>query len=203
MMRKVFTAMALTALAALPVRADVYSIDKGHSEVSFQVRHLLSNVRGRFKDFAGNVNLDPANLEKSSVDFHIKTASIDTDEPNRDKHLQSPDFFDATKNPEITFQSKGIKKTGKDTYDVTGDFTMHGVTKQITLPVTFLGTAKDPWGNQRAAFSTDLTIDRKDYNINWNKALDNGGALLGDDVKISINLETVQQKDKPKDAKGK
>jgi polyisoprenoid-binding protein YceI len=195
MFRKTLLAAALIATSAVAVRADVYMIDKGHSEVSFQVRHLVTQVRGGFNDYEGTINLDPANLEKSSVDFRIKAASIDTNLPDRDKHLKSEDFFYTEKYPDITFKSKSIKKTGKDTYDVAGTLTMRGVAKEVTLPVTFLGTVKDPWGNEKAGFSTDLTINRKDYGINWNAALDNGGVVLSDDVKISINLETQKKKD--------
>jgi polyisoprenoid-binding protein YceI len=201
MKRALFTAVALSLALALPAAADVYKIDPGHSEVSFQVRHLVTQVRGGFSAYDGVVNLDPKNLESSKVDFKIKAESIDTNVADRDKHLRGADFFDVEKYPEITFTSSKIKKTGKDTYDVTGKFTMHGVTKDITLPVTYQGTAKDPWGNQRAGFSTETTLNRKDYGINWNKGLDNGGVLLGDDVKVTINLETVLQKDAA--AKGK
>lgn len=192
------TATVAAATAAQPVRADVYTIDKGHSEVSFQVRHLVTQVRGRFNDYQGTISLDPANMEKSSVDFSIKADSIDTDLADRDKHLRSPDFFDTAKFPEITFKSKGIKKSGNDTYAVLGTLTMRGVSKDVTLPVIFLGTVKDPWGNERAGFSTDLTLNRKDYGINWNATLDNGGVMLSDDVKISINLETLKKKEAAK-----
>jgi len=192
------TATVAAATAAQPVRADVYTIDKGHSEVSFQVRHLVTQVRGRFNDYQGTISLDPANMEKSTVDFSIKADSIDTDLADRDKHLRSPDFFDTAKFPEITFKSKGIKKSGNDTYAVLGTLTMRGVSKDVTLPVIFLGTAKDPWGNERAGFSTDLTLNRKDYGINWNATLDNGGVMLSDDVKISINLETLKKKEAAK-----
>jgi polyisoprenoid-binding protein YceI len=201
MFRKTLLAAALIAASTVAARADVYNIDKGHSEVSFQVRHLVTQVRGNFNDYQGTINLDPANLEHSSVDFQIKAASIDTNLPDRDKHLRSEEFFYVEKYPEITFKSKSIKKTGKDTYDVAGTLTMRGVSKEVTLPVAFLGMVKDPWGNEKAGFSTDLTLNRKDYGINWNAALDNGGVVLSDDVKISINLET--QKKKAEAAKGK
>jgi polyisoprenoid-binding protein YceI len=195
MNRKLFAAAALTVLAALPLRADTFAIDPGHSEVGFLVRHLVSQTRGRFNDFSGTVNLDPKNLTSSSVEFKIKAASIDTNVPDRDKHLRSADFFDAEKFPEITFKSKSIKATGKDAYNVTGTLTMHGVSKEVTLPVTYLGQAKDPWGNTRAGFETSTTLNRKDFGIVWNKAVDNGGVLLGDDVKVDINLETVKKDD--------
>ena len=204
MFRKLLTAAALTALstiAALPAQAaDVYNVDPAHSAVSFQFRHLLTQVGGKFNDFAGAVQLDTAKLENSRVEFSVKAASLDTGLADRDKHLRSPDFFDVEKFPVVSFKSKSIKATGKDQYAVTGTFTLRGVSKEITLPVTFNGTAKDPWGGQRAGFSTETTLNRKDYGMVWNKALDNGGALLGDDVKITINLEAVKAKDQ---AKGK
>jgi polyisoprenoid-binding protein YceI len=200
MIRKLITATALSTLMALSAppaqaAAEVHAIDAGHSEVSFQIRHLVTQVRGRFNKYEGTVKMDPANMEASSVEFRIKTDSIDTGLPDRDKHLRAADFFDVEKYPEITFKSTKIQKTGKDTYDVTGDFTMRGVTKQITLPVTYLGAVKDPWGNQKAGFETTATLNRKDFGINWNAALDNGGVVLSDEVKIAINLETAQKKE--------
>jgi polyisoprenoid-binding protein YceI len=200
MNRKLFAAAVLTTLAALPLRADNFAVDPGHSEVSFQIRHMVSQVRGRFNEFSGTVQLDPKNLPASSVEFHIKAASIDTGVADRDKHLRSADFFDVEKFPEITFKSESIKPAGKDSYNVTGTLTMHGVSKKVTLPVTYGGQAKDPWGNTRAGFGIETTLNRKDYGIVWNKALDAGGALLGEDVKVAINLETVK---KDAAAKGK
>ena len=192
MNRKLFAAAALSLLAALPLKAETFAIDAGHSEVGFQVRHLVSQTRGRFNDFAGTVDLDPKNLANSSVNFTIKAASIDTNVADRDKHLRGADFFDVEKYPEITFKSKSIKKATGDTYNVLGTLTMHGVSKDITLPVTFLGEGKDPWGGTRAGFETATTLNRKDFGIVWNKAVDNGGVLLGDDVKVEINLETTK-----------
>jgi len=195
--------VVMTAMTAMPaLAADVHTVDKNHSEVSFQIRHLVTQVRGNFNDYEGTINLDPANLEKSSVDFRIKAASIDTNNADRDKHLRTEEFFFVEKYPEITFQSKSIKKAGKDTYNVTGTLTMRGVAKEVTLPVTWLGAVKDPRGNEKAGFATALTLNRKDYGINWNAALDNGGFVLGDDVKVEINLET-QKKKEPAAAKGK
>ncbi len=190
MNRKLFAVAALTTLAALPLRAETYSIDPGHSEVGFSIRHMVTNVRGRFNDFSGTVNMDPKNLPKSSVELHIKATSIDTAVPDRDKHLRGADFFDVEKYPEITFKSESIAPAGKDKYNVTGTLTLHGVSKKVTLPVSFLGQAKDPWGGTRAGFETATTLNRKDYGIVWNKAIDNGGVLLGEDVKVEINLET-------------
>src|SRR5687768_8669839 len=141
-------------------------IDRVHSDASFRVRHFVSNVRGRFTDFSGTVVADAAKPEASSVEFTVKTASIDTDQANRDKHLQSADFFDAEKFPEITFKSTGVRPAGKDKFDVTGNLTMHGVTRQVTLPVTYLGsvgTGKDA----KHGFEATTTINRKDYGIVW------------------------------------
>ena len=195
MIRKLSLAAAAAVLAASPVLADTYVIDKSHSEAGFQIRHLMSKVRGRFNDYAGTISVDPAKPESASVEFTIKSASIDTSNENRDKDLRSANFFDVEKFPELTFKSSKVKATGKDKYDVTGTLTIHGVAKEVTLPVQFLGFAKDPWGNDRAGFSIDTTINRKDYGIVWNKALDNGGALLGDEVWVSINLETTKKKE--------
>jgi polyisoprenoid-binding protein YceI len=193
MNRKLFAAAVLSTLATLPLHADTYTVDPSHSEVSFQIRHMVSQVRGRFNDYTGTVNMDPKNMANSSVEFHIKATSIDTNSADRDKHLRTADFFDVEKYPEITFKSESIAPAGKDKYNVTGTLTLHGVSKKITLPVTFLGQAKDPWGGTRAGFQTDTKLDRKDYGIVWNKAIDNGGVLLGDDVSIAINLESVRK----------
>src|SRR3954447_8118112 len=193
MNRKLLAAAVLTTLAALPLRADTFAVDPNHSEVSFHIRHMVSQVRGRFNEFSGAVQLDPKNLPASSVEFHIKAASIDTGVADRDKHLRSADFFDVEKFPEITFKSESVQPAGKDKYNVTGTLTMHGVSKKVTLPVSFLGQAKDPWGGTRAGFETATTLNRKDYGIVWNKAIDNGGVLLGDDVKVEINLEAKKE----------
>lgn len=188
---KQFLFAALVAATPL-LAADTYTVDKAHSGVNFRIKHLMSSVSGSFNDFSGAVVIDQKN---PSVEFTINAASIDTDNEGRDKHLRSSDFFDVEKHPAITFKSTKIAPSGeKDVYDVTGNFTMHGVTKAITIPVTFLGFGKDPWGNERAGFELETKLNRKDYGITWNKALDQGGLLLGDDVRITINLETVKKK---------
>jgi polyisoprenoid-binding protein YceI len=193
-MKKQFLATAILALAAVSAFADNYTVDKVHSEAKFEVRHLMSRVSGKFDDFSSNVVIDPANPAASSVDFAMKTASINTGNEGRDKHLRTADFFDADKFPEITFKSTTVKSTSKkNIYNVTGDLTMHGVTKRITLPVEVLGSGKDPWGNQRMGFSVKTTLNRKDYGVNWNKTLDEGGMLLGDDVDVTLNLEAVKK----------
>jgi polyisoprenoid-binding protein YceI len=187
--------LAAAVLAASPLAAaDTYSVDKNHSDVSFQIRHFASKVRGRFGDFEGTIQADPAKPELSSVVFTIKTPSIDTGNGDRDKHLRSADFFDADRCSEISFKSSKITSTGKDKYDVAGTLTMRCVSKDVTLPVTYLGTAKDPRGTERASFELLTKLNRKDYGINWNKALDSGGFMLSDDVDITIDLETVKKK---------
>jgi polyisoprenoid-binding protein YceI len=185
-----------SGLAASPVVAQTQTlvIDPVHSDASFQVRHFVSNVRGRFTDFTGTVVADPAKPEAASVEFTIKAASIDTAQPGRDKHLRSADFFDTDKFPEITFKSTKVTPTGKNKFDVAGTLTMHGVTKAITLPVTYLGnTGSGP--DAKFGFETTATVNRKDFGIVWNKALDNGGYMLGDDVTVTINIEAARKKE--------
>jgi polyisoprenoid-binding protein YceI len=176
---------------------EIYAIDKGHSEAVFQVRHLVTRVRGRFKDFEGSIRIDRGRPESSSVEFSIDAASVDTDVADRDTHLRSPDFFDVAKHPRITFVSSGVQPLGSDRYDVTGTLTLRGVAREVTLPVTYLGSARDPWGNERTGFELETKLDRKDYGIVFNAALDNGGLLLGDEVRITINIEAIRQTPSP------
>ena len=193
-----FRALAVAAFvltASSLVAAETFVVDKAHSEATFQVRHMMSKVSGKFDDFGGKIIIDRAKPSASSVEFNIKTASVNTGVADRDKHLQTADFFDAARCPEITFKSTSIVPTKtKDVYDVTGDLTMRCVTKHITIPVEFGGFGKDPWGNERAGFSLTTKVNRKDYGINWNKALDNGGFLLSDDVTINVNIEAQKAK---------
>ncbi len=192
-----FRTLAVVAfvIAASSLFADTFVVDKAHSEATFQVRHMMSKVSGKFDDFSGKMNLDRAKPSNSSVEFNIKAASANTGTADRDKHLQTADFFDVARCPELTFKSTSIAATKKkDVYDVTGDLTMRCVTKHITIPVEFNGFGKDPWGNERAGFSLTTTVNRKDYGINWNKALDNGGFLVSDEVKINVNIEAQKAK---------
>ncbi len=187
-------AFALTSALAAPSSASTtYTIDKGHSDVSFQVRHFVTKVRGNFGDFAGTIVKDDADLSKASVEFTIQAASIDTGIADRDNHLKSPDFFDVANHPTIAFKSTKVEKVSETEYKVTGDFTMRGVTKVITLPVSFDGEVADGRGGYTGGFSTSSKINRKEFNINWNKALDNGGFVLSDDVDVAINLEVKRK----------
>ena len=170
-----------------------FTIDKAHSEATFQVRHLITKVRGRFRDFEGTIQFDEANPEQSSVSFTIQTSSIDTSEPDRDKHLRSADFFSVDEYPTITFASTRVLRVSNKQFEVVGRFTIRGVTKEITVPVSYLGGAKDPWGKERAGFEAELTMNRKDFGLNWNAPLEAGGFLVGDEVKINLSIQAVAQ----------
>lgn len=179
---------------ATATKTTTYNIDKAHSEVTFQVRHLLTKVRGRFSDFDGTIEYDEEHPENSKVNVRIQAASIDTSEKDRDTHLRSGDFFDVQTHPTLTFTSRRITRKGTLGFDLTGDLTIHGVTRPVTFDVNFLGKAKDPWGNERIAFEAETTINRKDYGLNWNAALETGGFLVGDEVKISLSVQAVPAK---------
>jgi polyisoprenoid-binding protein YceI len=168
-----------------------YGIDKAHSEVTFQVRHLLTRVRGRFSDFTGEIEYDEENPERSSVNVQVQAASIDTNERDRDAHLRSADFFDVDKFASLTFRSTGIQQKSANRFDVTGELTIHGVTKSVSFDVSLLGKAKDPWGNERIAFEAEAVVNRKDFGLTWNAALETGGFLVGDEVTISLSVQAV------------
>lgn len=194
-MKTRFAVLAAALAAASPaLAAETFQFDKSHTTVGFQVRHIFTMLGGKFQDFSGTIQVDRAKPESSSVEFTVQVASIFTNEPKRDEHLKSPDFFDAASHPTITFKSTSVKPVANNVYEVTGPLTMRGVTKVVTLPVTFLGEGKDPWGNEKMGFETSTTLNRKDYGINWNKALDQGGVLVGDEVKVQISVEANKVK---------
>jgi polyisoprenoid-binding protein YceI len=173
--------------------AGTYALDVSHSHVGFKVRHLMvSKVRGRFADFAGTVVIAEEPLE-SSVDVTIQLSSIDTRDAGRDEHLRSADFFSVEEHPEMTFRSTAVRETGKGAFVVDGDLTLLGVTKPLTLDVTFAGTATDPWGGSRAAFTATGELDREDFGLTWNQALEAGGVLVGKTVEIELEAEAVKQ----------
>jgi polyisoprenoid-binding protein YceI len=183
----------MTMTTSTDTALTTYQIDAAHSEATFSVRHLITKVRGRFSEFAGTIAFDAANPERSTVRFTIQAASIDTNQKDRDAHLRSADFFETETYKTITFESTRIVKQAADTYAVTGNFTIRDVTREITLPVIFLGTARDPWGNDRIAFETEYTLNRKDYGLTWNAALETGGFLVGDDVTVSLSVQATPQ----------
>ncbi|HEX8185308.1 MAG TPA: YceI family protein, partial [Blastocatellia bacterium] len=149
------------------------------------------------------IQYDPENITSSSVTFNAKAASIDTGVEQRDKHLRSADFFDASRFPDITFKSTRVEKRGKDEFVAYGDFTLRGVTKQVAIPFKLYGTIKDPWGKQRLGVEAGLTINRQDYGVSWSQSLDNGALVVGNDVKITLLVEAVQQEPKPEAATSK
>jgi len=171
--------------------ARTFTIDKAHSVAEFQVRHLITKVRGRFSDFSGTIQFDEAQPERSSVSFTIQTNSIDTSEPDRDKHLRSADFFAVDEHPTITFTSTSVRRVSGNQFEVVGPLTIRQIKKEVVIPVTYLGGAKDPWGNQRAGFEAELTMNRKDFGLNWNTALETGGFVLGNEVKIELQIQAV------------
>jgi polyisoprenoid-binding protein YceI len=170
-----------------------WNIDPSHSGVHFTVRHLvISKVRGAFARWQGVVDFDEQNPSASKVSVKIEAASIDTREEKRDQHLRSPDFLDVEKYPALTFESTKVEKLDGDQYRVTGDLSLHGVTKSVVLDSEFLGGGKDPWGNQRAGFSAKTTINRKDFGLSWNQALETGGLLVGEKIEISLDVQAVK-----------
>ncbi|MFD2328392.1 YceI family protein [Cohnella sp. GCM10020058] len=170
-----------------------WGIDASHSSIDFSIRHLMiSKVKGTFHTFEANVNADADDLTTADIELSIDLSSIDTRNADRDAHLRNADFFDVENHPKLIFKASNIVKTGEGEYDVTGDVTLHGVTKQETFEVTYEGASKDPWGNQRAGFSAKGKIKRSDYGLTYNAALETGGVMLGDDVAISLELEAVK-----------
>ena len=190
--RLVVVSLVLVAAAGLARGADVYTVDPVHSSVSFKIRHIVARAAGEFTTFSGTITQDFNDLDRCGVEFHIQAASIDTREPDRDKHLRSAEFFDAEKYPEITFVSHKITKAGDNHFAVAGTLTMHGVSRAVTLIVTYLGEARGPSGAIRAGWELATTLDRKEWGISWNETLDNGGLILGDEVDVSIDLEVVK-----------
>jgi len=186
----------MTATLDVTKTTHAYVIDKMHSEVAFQVRHLLTKVRGRFTEFAGTVVLDQQHPEQSSASLSVDASSIDTGTPDRDTHLRSDDFFAVGTHPTLSFESSRVVKTADDTYDVVGMLTIRGIAREITLPVPSLGTARHPYGKTRAGFEAGITINRKDFGLAWNAALETGGFLVGDDVQISLSIQALAQQER-------
>ena len=171
-----------------------WKIDNAHSEVNFTVRHMMiSNVRGRFENFTGTVDFDETDPANTTVDVQIEAASIDTRDAQRDGHLRSPDFFDAEKYPYLTFKSKRVEVVDSKHARLVGDLTIRDLTKEVTLDVEYSGMAQSPWGNTSAGFTASTKISRKAWDLNWNVALETGGWLVGDEIKIDLELEIVRQ----------
>lgn len=177
--------------------AGTYEFDTAHTSITFKIRHLFTKVPGRFDTFSGSVRFDPAKPAVTQVTVEIDAASIDTDNPKRDEHLRSPDFFDAAKFPKITFQSTAVKLVDPAHATLTGDLTMRGVTKPVTLDVELLGSGPNGRGGMLVGFAAAGKLDRMDYGVAWNRAVEGGGALLGDEVEIGISVEAVKPRPQP------
>jgi polyisoprenoid-binding protein YceI len=181
------------ASAQAPATTSTWKIDASHSHVEFAVKHLMiSTVKGLFSDVEGEIVIVDGNPSESKVNAVIKTASIDTRTGQRDDHLRSADFLDVTKNPEITFKSTRISGDSSE-FKITGNLTISGVTKEITLDATNEGSGKDPWGGERIGFSAKTKIDRRDFGLTYNQAIEAGGVVIGHEVKISIEVEAIKQ----------
>jgi polyisoprenoid-binding protein YceI len=190
----------MTAAATVAFGADVYDLDIAHSKVGFSVSHMmLTDVEGSFGEFSGKVEIEGSDLATLKASGVVKVASINTDNKDRDAHLQSADFFDAKTYPEITFQSTRVELQGDRTVLV-GDFTMHGVTKTLSLLITMAGPIVDPWGKTRIAVKATSKINRQDFGVKWSQKLDSGGLVVGDEVNISISAEAVKQVPAPEAA---
>jgi polyisoprenoid-binding protein YceI len=169
-------------------------VDASHSTAEFAVKHLMiATVKGRFGELEGTVELDPERAESGRVDVTIKAASVDTRSEQRDAHLRSPDFFDVEKHPTITYRSRRVEPLAGGQLKVVGDLTIRGISREVPLAVTPGGFARDPWGNERAAYVASAAINRGDFGLTWNAALETGGVLVGDEVKINLEVELVRQ----------
>ena len=170
-----------------------WSIDPTHSEVGFKVKHMMfTNVSGKFKTYDAEITTEDDDFTKSEILFSAEINSIDTNNTDRDNHLKSADFFDAENHPKLTFKSSSLTKSG-DEYQLTGELTLHGITKTVKLDAEVSGLLKDPWGNTKVAMNISGKINRKDWGLNWNSALETGGVLVGEDVKLNIELQLLKQ----------
>ncbi len=190
-----FLAFFLTFSLVPRVFAASYAIDADHTTVSFKIRHLFSNVQGTFKQFEGSFDYEPGKPDQASAQAVIKTASIDTNVEARDKHLRSADFFDAEKFPDMSFKSTKFTEDSPESGRLEGVLTLHGVEKPVILDVQIHGAGNDPWGNKRAGFTATTKINRKDFGLNWNKTVEAGQLLVGEEVLITLEVEGILKKE--------
>ncbi|MBF0387076.1 MAG: YceI family protein [Candidatus Omnitrophica bacterium] len=183
--------LVAVAASSAVFAADLYQVDAAHSSIGFAVKHMMvARVNGVFGDFQGDIKFDPADLPGSKFDFVIKVASIDTRNSGRDAHLKGADFFNAEKFPDIVFKTKAVARTGEGVYAVTGDLTMKDVTKEVVIPVTVDGPVFNPMAKADGiGIEAVFKVNRQDYGVNWNKDLDNGGVVVGNDVAVNVNIE--------------
>lgn len=189
--QRLASGLAVLALAALPAAAAAasYAVNKPHTMASFKIRHFVSNVSGGFDGVDGAIEFDPKNPAAGRVEFTVDAKSVDTNNEYRDKDLRSPNFFDTERCQTLTFKSTKVTPRDATHFDVTGDLTMRCVTNQVTVPVEYLGVQKLPEGKEKVGFETQFTVDRKDFGIVWNQAIDQGGVMLGDEVRITFSVE--------------
>ncbi len=188
------TATPATGARAQSGQKTTWIVDPAHSNVGFSIKHLMiATVRGSFTQVNGTVKVDETDPTTAEIDITIPTASVTTRDEKRDGHLRSPDFFDVERFPNMTFRSKRVERASGDRFRVIGDLTIRDVTKEVALDVELAGRAKDPWGNEKAGFEATTKINRSDYGLTWNAALETGGVLVGDEVKISIEAELQKQ----------
>jgi polyisoprenoid-binding protein YceI len=192
MLEDTMTTATLATPAVASAAPATYAIDRTHSEVLFRVRHLLSRVGGKFRDFSGTIVFDPAHPEASRVDVAIDAATIDTGVNDRDAHLRSADFFAVDAHPQITFVSDRVVARGADAFTVAGTLTIRGIARPVELAVDYLGLARDPYGNEKVAFEASVRLNRKDFGLTWNAALETGGFLVGDDVDVTLHVQAAR-----------
>lgn len=187
--------LLLLAINTSKAQTSTWSVDATHTNVKFGVTHLVvSEVEGSFKSYTGKVISPTPDFNNATIEFTIDVNSINTEDTDRDKHLKSDDFFNAEKYPQMTFKSNSFKKTSGNNFELLGDLTIRDVTKKVKFAVTYGGTVNDPWGNTKAGFKANTTINRKDYKLLWSAATEAGGLVVSDEVKISINLELAKSK---------
>ncbi len=185
--------LLLAVTTFVQAHAQMWAVDKAHTQVLFTVTHLvIAEVTGTFKSFNGVITASKEDFSDASVEFNIDVNSVNTDNEMRDNHLKSDEFFNAEKFPKITFKGKGLKKVSGNNYKLAGELTIRDVTKPVTLDVTYFGTVKDPWKNNKAGFKIKTSVNRFDYNLKWDNTTESGGAVVGPNVDITINMELAQ-----------
>jgi polyisoprenoid-binding protein YceI len=180
-------------MGELPMTISKWALDPAHSSIDFSVRHMMiAKVKGSFNNFTATIEADPTDLTTANVEFNVDLASVDTRNEDRDNHLRSADFFDVENHPNMTFTSTSIVKKDEGEYELTGDLTLHGVTRSETFTVTYEGTGKDPWGNEKVGFNAEGKIKRSEYGLTWNAALETGGVLVGDEIKVALEIQAAR-----------
>lgn len=184
----------MSTAIAVQTRTTTWNLDPAHSAAEFKVKHMMiTNVKGQFTDISGTITIDESDITKSRVEAAVDAVSINTRNPDRDAHLRSADFFDVDRFPKLTFTSTAVRRTGRDELEVEGDFTIHGVTRKVTFTVEGPSApAKDPWGDTRLGLTATAKINRKEFGLTWNSALETGGVLVGEEITVTIDIQAVK-----------